>query len=126
MDHDLQEAFRFFHANAGGIVGEHAVCALHLAKAEEWAQLNDLRVDWEPDHIEDLSWMSDAERAQPHECYCAVLRDPEGTVLAVLGGIVDPDRKYTRVVEAELASEAWHDEHRRCAAQTAPYASLVL
>jgi hypothetical protein len=49
---------------------------------------------------------------------CCVLKDGDGNVLASLCGITDPDSNYRRVVEAELASEALHNErelNRICA-----------
>jgi hypothetical protein len=40
MDRKLVEAFRFFREHAGYVVGQSAVCALSLARAEEgeWVQ----------------------------------------------------------------------------------------
>ena len=56
----------------------------------------------------DLSWMSDEEREHDHEVLCCRIPDPENTrhSLASLCGITDPDSRYRRVIEAELAAEA--------------------
>lgn len=44
-----------------------------------------------------------------HSVQWAALRDEDDNILATLGGIVDADEDYQRVVAAELASEALHD-----------------
>lgn len=90
-------AFRFFHANAGGIVGQSALGAWDLAKAEEVASDRDWQVTWEYDDFEPGS-------------ECAILHDEEGNVLASLGGIGGATDEYRRVVQAELASEALYNE----------------
>jgi len=99
-------AYRFFLANAGYIVGQRALCALGLARAEQHARDNAWDTEWVADDCPDLSWMSDEERSQPHEVLGCILRDANGNVLASLWGITDPDNGYMRVVAAELASEA--------------------
>jgi hypothetical protein len=103
-------AWRFFLNHAGYCTPPgRAACALALARAERWAQENDLTFTWECDIDPDLSWMSERERAKEHVCEGCVCRDAEGHVLTSLWGIVDADNEYRRVVEAELASEA-HDQ----------------
>lgn len=107
---------RFFRGHAGGVVGRATQGALDLARAEREMKKRGWVVTWEPDSDADLSWMDDDERSRPHEIFVAVLwdRDPTGharaagkaKILASLGGIVDADAAYARVVEAELASEA--------------------
>lgn len=93
----LKRAFNFFREHAGYIVGERAVGALQLAKAERDAANNGWRVGWEPDEDGDGT-------GKPG--YAAILYDEDGKVLGSLGGI-DTDRgPYARVVEAELALEA--------------------
>lgn len=102
----LREQFRFFHDNAGWSTPPgKAACALSLARAETAAEELGIEFTWETDDDIDDSWMDERERAKPHEwLICrAVLGD---RVLAALCGIVDPDRTYGRVVEAELAQEA--------------------
>lgn len=83
-------------------------CAIELAKAEEYARGLGWEFEWEPDQSPDLSWMSDEERSQEHEVLCCRIPDPSNPKysLASLCGIVDADRNYGRVIEAELAIEA--------------------
>lgn len=102
----LRRAFQFFHKNAGYIVGRAAECALSLARSEQIAADIGIEFRWEWDDDPDDSWMSERERAQPHEWVCCRAFSADGTCLAGLCGIVDPDESYRRVVEAELASEA--------------------
>lgn len=110
------EAFLFFHANAGYIVGERAKCAIRLARAEERAKGLGLEVHWgdEPE-----AW--DGEAPPPKVHACAWVPELDGKYnLASLGSIAldswrDP---YRRVVEAELYAEALAelDERRERAA----------
>jgi hypothetical protein len=83
-------------------------CAKGLAEAEAVGQRLGYVFEWEFDQDPDLSWMSDEERTQEHEVLCCRIVDPENArhSLAFLCGITDPDRNYSRVIEAELASEA--------------------
>lgn len=103
---------RFFREHGGGVVGEATRGALSLARAEREMQRRGWTVEWRDDPDADWSWLDqpgfEKEKAKEHEVYGAVLRDRRGTVLASLWGIFDPDAKYQRVVEAELASEALH------------------
>lgn len=66
-----RQAYEFFKANAGYIVGESALGAALLARAEEaLAKAVDtgaVRVLWEWDDDVDDSWMTEREREQPHE-----------------------------------------------------------
>jgi len=107
----FRRAFRFFHENAGGVVGEAAIGAYHLSQAECWIQEDeDYRFHWTPDPDPDDTWMDDEERALPHECYGCILekRDEdtgEWEHAQSLWGIFDPDDNYRRIVEAELALE---------------------
>jgi hypothetical protein len=80
-------------------------CARDLAKAEKIAEQLGWEVEWEWDNDIDDSWMSPEEQAKDHEWLCARLMDGN-TVLEALGGIVDADANYRRVIEAELAAEA--------------------
>jgi hypothetical protein len=119
----LRPAFRFFLQHAGYATPPgKAVCALSLARAEQWANERGLEYVVEPDQDADASFVEtwdEREQAnwneQEHECICisAVLPCHEhGTdckhsrVMASLGGIFDADSAYLRVVKAELASEA--------------------
>ena len=81
-------------------------CAKSLADAEQVAIEEEWTYGWDYDQYPDLSWMTDEERRGHHEVLVCVLRDSGGDVLASLGGIVDPDTNYMRVIQAELAAEA--------------------
>lgn len=101
---------RFFREHGGGVVGEATRGALGLARAEREAERRGWLVEWEWDDDADWSWLDqpglEREKARDHEVYVATLKDRQGRALASLGGIFDPDDKYRRVVEAELAYEA--------------------
>lgn len=101
VDPKLKKAYEFFRKHAGYVVGKSAAGALALARAEAAACALGWEVEWEHDGFE---W--DGEGDAPEEVLAAVLKDEDGNVLEVLGGIGDPDRNYARVVEAELALEA--------------------
>lgn len=89
-------------------------CAKELADTETVGQRLGYVFEWEFDEYPDLSWMSDEEREQDHEVLCCRIPDPENTrhSLASLCGITDPDSRYRRVIEAELAAEAIADLDR--------------
>lgn len=88
--------------------------ARELADAETIGQRLGYVFEWELDECPDLSWMSDEEREQDHEVLCCRIPDPESIwhSLASLCGITDPDSRYRRVIEAELAAEAIADLDR--------------
>ena len=75
-----------------------------LARAEQYAEEQGWKVEWDYDQNE--YQMGDAETEMPNEVLVAVLRDADGHVLESLGGIGDPSDSCRRVVEAELALEA--------------------
>ena len=54
-----------------------------------------------------------------HVASFCVLKDADGNHVASLGGIVDADQNYTRVVEAELANEGYYETVTKPAATTA-------
>ena len=60
----------------------------------------------EYDQDADLSFMTETEQAEPREVMVCIARYRDGVVAGCLGGIVDANRDYVRVVEAELAAEA--------------------
>ena len=135
----MYRRYRFFHENAGYVVGESAKCAYSLARAEELGEAYDLDVDWEWDDDPDLSWCEckgdnetcircgsrmysgqecvspDGHDYHDHEVMVAYVTPPESCErLAALGGIVDAlGTPYQRVVEAELLAEAI-DRINRC------------
>lgn len=109
----MMQAYKFFKANAGGIVGQCAAGALALAKAEEWAQAEEVTIEWMPD--------DDADEGNLCQCKeCVEWRESNGMdvwgcVLTLgdesvsLWGIERPSDEYRRVVEAELAQELQTD-----------------
>lgn len=117
-------AYRFHFKNGGYIDGARSACALRMARAEDAAQHLDWVYEWEEDIDRDLSWMDAAERENEHEVLCVILRSADGEVLASLGGIVDADRDYRRIIEAELALEA--DAHEVLIARGDEIASGML
>lgn len=108
------DAYLFFRANAGGIVGENAKGALAMARAERYAMEHNWEYYWEDDPEgcigADCGETESCDHAccqgKPHTCLHCQLVTPAGTVLASLGSICEPTYKYRRVVEAELALEA--------------------
>lgn len=79
--------------------------ATALAKAEQEATARGWTVEWEQDP-EGMDTIGDIDPETVKEILIAVLYDEQGNVLGSLGGIVNPDRNYGRVVEAEMALEA--------------------
>ena len=101
-----RRVFDFFRGQGHG-----AKNAMDLARAECEGLAREWRVQWEDDSDPDLSWMTTRERKDPHEVLCAVLVGPSKSVgysdvIDSMCGIVDPDRNYARVVEAEMVSDA--------------------
>lgn len=105
MRASLYDRFTFFYEHAGYAVGESAVTALKLARAEERAEREGLVFKCED---EDYPWDGDGP-APEHFLWCAVYENEhEKFNLASLGGVAlnslsDP---YLRVVKAELYVEA--------------------
>lgn len=82
-----------------------------LAQAEAYGQSHGWRVRWEYEEgwsgcANDYPTCAQLGTPHTHEVLCAVLCDAQGAVLESLGMIIDPDRAYGRVIEAELMSEA--------------------
>lgn len=117
---DLYNRYQFFAQHAMSSIGRNAIRALQLAKAEIWAEAHGMAFVWEWDGDGDLG---------DHECWCKEAArfdagygrypDPQceheilwcravwqGKTQASLSGIIDTDKAYGRVVEAELACEA--------------------
>src|ERR1019366_185822 len=105
MDPSLVEAFRFFHENAGGVVGESAVGAIALARAEARAESIGLTVDWED---EDHAWDADCPAPPIHVWGRVHAPGDKRDTIASLGsvGLLSWRDSYVRVVEAELYQEA--------------------
>lgn len=104
-----RRAYDFFRKQAGGAVGYSAETAWRLAAAEQEATARGWTVEWDHDP-EGWDSLGDIDPDTVNEVLYAVLRDEDGNVLGSLGSIVDPDRNYSRVVEAELALEALNEE----------------
>lgn len=119
MDKQTKQAYQFFKANAGYIVGKSALCALDLARAEQFASESEFEYRWELDEFFDYDgWADDSvmEDAAPKfesgewSPEVCSLYDSNGNHLHSLCGIVGADDKYRRVVEAELAGEVYYNE----------------
>jgi len=107
MANPSKQAIKFFYDNAGWRGGqkERRANARALAEAEEEAEERGWEVRWEEDP-EGWDTLGDIPEEDVKEILTAVLYDEEGEVIDSLGGVVNPDRRYGRVVEAELALEA--------------------
>jgi hypothetical protein len=126
IDANLRRRFRFFLEHAGYATPPgRAQCALNLARAEMWAEGEDLEFLEQPDDETAFCYCDDPHckyhEGSDHtwETVCVALVRPceaHGTecrhaeCLASLSGIMEPDRAYLRVVRAELAAEAMHHE----------------
>lgn len=126
MNRRLIERFRFFFEHAGySTPPGKAACALALARAEHVAKdIADAGFEWLDDFdqpIEDLLDPSIFRSEEEFKVYCdryrdhvegCVLRDAKGEVRASLWAIIGADSNYRRVIEAELAHEAYAEEYR--------------
>jgi len=97
----LKKRAKFFEEASGS---KDAAYAMRLAKAEQFAEEQGWKVEWEYDQYE--YQLGDAETERPDEVLSAILMDADDHVLESLGGIGDPSPSYRRLVEAELALEA--------------------
>ena len=120
----IQRSYRFFREHAGYVVGQRALNALSLAKAEHWANVSGIEFVTMPDEYADASFVETWSRREQeewrkhdHECVSVLAFVPcpdHGTdckharCVASLGGIFDADNNYLRVIRAELACEALH------------------
>lgn len=102
---DMKRRYHFFKEHAGYMVGRRAEGAVNLARAEYMVQQLNWEYEWEEDP-DGWSTLGDIDPKDVEEVLGCVLKDGSGDVVASLGGIIDPDRNYRRVVEAELALEA--------------------
>jgi hypothetical protein len=117
----------FFLENAGYATPPgRAVCALELARAEQWAEQEGIEFRLEDDPDADASFVETwplryqkVWKKQSHSCYSVICYRPcpdhgwdckHKEVLASLGGIFDPTDDDLRVVRAELALEAMPKE----------------
>lgn len=105
----ISSAYQFFRKNAGGIVGQNALSALRLAKAEACATDNRWNFLWENDECIGCDCGNEScpcSSGKPHSSLVCILYDSNDVTLASLGSICEPTYTYRRVVEAELALEA--------------------
>lgn len=114
-----REAVKFFYENAGYSYGKGETqeqgrrrAARSLATAEQYASAHGWTVDWEHEEGPWEDFYGEGQTADDVEqVVVAILKDANGEVLGSLGGITEgfdsaANRKYRRVVEAELALEA--------------------
>lgn len=122
MNTDIKDLFRFFFDHGGGWVGHQAEGALRAAKAYKRAGELGFSVTWEPDDDSPLDnlgdheyWCNDARagRRHDHEVLGAIVKDSEGRVYGSLWGIIDPDSKHMKIVEADLYQEALEEYDKR-------------
>ena len=118
----FKAATAFFYKHAGWASREGLTAAQNrgvrranarsLAEAEAEAERRGWKVAWEDDPS---GWdsLGDVDPSEVSEVLSAVLKDDDGRALASLGSIafgkgqsVEADRRYGRVIEAELALEA--------------------
>lgn len=136
----FRRAFQFFLTWAGGVVGQNAVGALNLARAEKWAEDRGITFEWEYDSDADSSWCQRCEHIREcghigrqtmqckhvsceHEFLGCTLKDPEGEFMESLWGIDGVTPQHRRVVEAELALEAYaqYEEQERTEQEMAKF-----
>lgn len=98
QDPKLVKPFIFYFIE-GHADGESA---LRLAKASEIAKLEGWEVFWE--HDQECAVIYKDEEFE--ECLMAILRNENGEILEILGGILDPSPDYAKVIEAELALQS--------------------
>lgn len=126
----LRPGFRFFHEWAGYVVGQRAIGAMDLARAElrfQALESEDLaRVVWEHDNDADTSWLDqegfekDLEQFRNGDMLAEWARidvriGGQWVTAASLSGIFGADDNYRRVVTAELAADAadWFEDAKR-------------
>lgn len=87
-----------------------------LATAEYRALTEGVTFEWVDDDTRFSDTLGDheywCERAEQgkrhsHRVEGCIARDARGEIVASLWGIIDPDRNYRRVIQAELASEVF-------------------
>lgn len=123
------EAFKFFREHAGHSVPPgRAMCALELARAEEWGESLDdrLTIEWQYDDVpydpgdaytsdEAARLFESGEWTGPYGCVVRL----DGEIRASLWGIVvgpqETDDPYCRVVAAELVDELLYEVTKEAA-----------
>lgn len=119
MDRDLRARYAFFR-HQGGWVGHDAELSLRLARAERYAERTGWCSRWEPDEDFDLSDLEPGIASEVSEVWCVSTYSPEhcdgsshdrrprdrAYPADSICGVIDPDRTYRRVVEAEMYNNA--------------------
>jgi hypothetical protein len=87
-------------------------CAVEMAEAEAYMQDVGWYCEWSEDweigsHKDYYGKGSCYEDREPNTCEYCILFDENGDMLASLGCIDDASADYRRVIEAELADEAY-------------------
>lgn len=107
-----RERFRFFFDHSGYIVGQRALGAMRAARTEQRFDPETMRYVWDYDEDGDLGnhdyWCG--KRSCDHmiewcrlEVKCPTCKGWE--TVESLGGIIDADADYRRVIECELLSQ---------------------
>jgi hypothetical protein len=111
-----KQAVRFFFAQAGSSYRkgretlDRAINAIGLARAERHAHTLGWYATWQPDEDGLREWFCECG-CTPNDVLLCYLYDADGVeLLGVLGGIGDPTAAYQRVIEAELAWQAWKEQ----------------
>jgi hypothetical protein len=107
----LLSATKFFQANAGGVVGRNAETALRLARAEAWAEDEDVTFEVVDDSGSDSQYQ-DKDRswaAWNGDVVGIIARHPDGREASLWGIMESKNNReradYRRVVCAELAEQ---------------------
>lgn len=115
------EAVAFFREHAGYSYGAGETPAqgrtrgaITLARAEAGAKEHGWSVEWEYDAEACIGCDCGSDdcpcsTGEPHETFVAMLNDDKDRVIGSLGSICEPTREYRRVIEAELADEAFYE-----------------
>lgn len=114
-----EEAVAFFREHAGYSYGAGETPdqgrtrgAITLARAEAGAKEHGWYTEWRSDEepcigCECGSFDCPCFTGESHETLGAILYDDQERVLGSLGSICEPSKEYCRMIEAELADEAF-------------------
>lgn len=109
MTADFKRRYTFFKKHAGSIVGEAALCAFRLARAEVEAEARGFETEWVWDEEE---YQLGDDETPPDEVLGCIVTAPNGEEDS-LWGVCDPTHDYCRVVAAELAAEVLGEIKRK-------------
>lgn len=105
VDPELRARFRFFHAHAGWVVGERAIGALALARADRALRAGIREGCLRIETVEDPDGTSYGEYPAWTIALAYVRSDDTSDYVASVGGVDDPWGTYGDVLAAELALE---------------------